>query len=205
MVTEPIRDKRKLKALADYWLEQGHFRNYTLVISGVYTALRISDLLQLQWEDVYDFEAKHFRTHFTISEQKTGKQKTIALNKQVIEALKLCFRERKSSYIFAGSRDTSRPISRVQAWRIIKTATESAKISGCIACHSLRKTFGYFAWKSGVTPVILMDIYNHSSFEITRRYLGITQDDRDKVYLKMELFSTQSENNTCPEKQSKKS
>ncbi|MDR1616153.1 MAG: tyrosine-type recombinase/integrase, partial [Syntrophomonadaceae bacterium] len=59
---------------------------------------------------------------------------------------------------------------------------------GCVACHSLRKTFGYHAWRAGVPPVMLMDIYNHSSFEITRRYLGISQDDRDKVYLAMALF-----------------
>lgn len=27
-----------------------------------------------------------------------------------------------------------------------------------------------------------MDIYNHSSFVITRRYLGIDQDDRDLLF-----------------------
>jgi hypothetical protein len=37
-------------------------------------------------------------------------------------------------------------------------------------------------------PVMLMDIFNHSSFEITKRYLGITQDDRDRIYLGMELM-----------------
>ena len=71
---------------------------------------------------------------------------------------------------------------------MIKAAAEAVKVVGCIACHSLRKTFGYFAWKSGVLPVMLMDIYNHSSFEITRRYLGIAQEDRDKKYLSIELF-----------------
>jgi len=47
---------------------------------------------------------------------------------------------------------------------------------------------GYHLWKSGVLPVLLMDIFNHSSFDITRRYLGIMQDDRDVVYLSMEMF-----------------
>lgn len=188
MITDPIRSKNQLKALAGYWLKRGNYRNYALIVLGVCTALRISDLLRLKWSDVYDFEAESFHSHVIIVERKTGKRKIIALNKQAIRVLRLCLASRRSNYIFANNRKDAVPISRIQAWRIIKAAAEAIQATGCIACHSLRKTFGYFAWKSGVLPVMLMDIYNHSSFEITRRYLGIAQEDRDKIYLSMEFF-----------------
>ena len=68
--TEPIRDKKQLKALADYFLKRGQLRNYTLIIMGTSTALRISDLLRLRWSDVYDELHNTFRTHITIIEKK---------------------------------------------------------------------------------------------------------------------------------------
>lgn len=187
--TEPIRDKKQLKALVDYYLQKGQLRNYTLIIMGTYTALRISDLLQLKWTDVYDAEKDMFRKHITIIEKKTGKPKTIALNKQVLGALRLCFPHKRGEFIFVNNRKNANAISRVQTWRIIHEAVVAIGISGKIACHSLRKTWGYHAWTSGdVSPVVIMHIYNHSSYEITRRYLGVAQDDLDKAYLDMELI-----------------
>lgn len=187
--TEPIRDRKQLKALANYFLVRGKLRNHALIVVGTCTALRISDLLRLKWSDVYDEEQKTFRLHVTLTEKKTRKSKTIALNKQAIAALNLYFPYRRGEFIFASNRKDGRAISRVQAWRIIHAAAVAVQIAGKIACHSLRKTWGYHAWTSkAVSPVIIMDIYNHSSYEVTRRYLGIVQDDLDNAYLTMELF-----------------
>jgi len=185
--TEPIRDKKLVQALAKYWLDRGNVRNHGLIVVGVCTALRISDVLSLRWEDVYNFELDAFRSHLTIIEGKTAKVQVIALSRSAVAALGHMPRERHQ-YIFSGARDGSTPLSRVQAWRIIKAAAAAVGAPGAISCHSLRKTFGYFAWKSGVLPVMLMDLYNHSSYDITRRYLGISQDERDGVYLGLTIF-----------------
>ena len=188
MQTDPIRDKNKLRSLAGYFLNLGQFRNHTLIILGVHTALRISDLLPITWSDVYNEESDEFHSHIVIMEKKTGKQKMIALNNEAITALRNLLPHRRSKFIFENNRKKPAPISRVQAWRIIKSAAKVVGVIGCIACHSLRKTFGYHAWIAGTSPVVLMDIYNHSSYEITKRYLGVSQDDKDKAYMELALF-----------------
>ena len=187
--TEPIRSKKQLKELADYFLRKGQLRNYTLIIMGVYTVLRISDLLSLKWSDVYDEEKREFLPHVTVIEKKTKKTRTIALNKQAVAALRLLLPLRRGEYIFSNNRKEPKAISRVQAWRIIRAAVNAAGILGKVSCHSLRKTWGYHACvDQKISPAIIMEIYNHSSFTITRRYLGITQDELDASYLAMELF-----------------
>lgn len=88
-----------------------------------------------------------------------------------------------SDYLFTKSTDHSRPLNRTQAYRIIKAAAAACHLTGNISCHSLRKTFGFFAWKQGTQPALLMAIYNHSSYNITKRYLGITQLEKDAIYM----------------------
>lgn len=187
--TDPIRNLKELKALANYYLKRGELRNYTLVVLGVHTALRISDLLRLKWEDVYDSDKGRLRDHLVVVEKKTGKTRKIALNCEALHALAVYFPYHKGNYIFSNHRKAEHAISRVQAWRIIRAAAAALGLSGHISCHSLRKTWGYNAWaRAKIRPELIMTVYNHSSFEITKRYLGITQDDLDQAYRRMKLF-----------------
>lgn len=186
-LTEPIRDITVLRRLAEYWLGKGNLRNYLLIVLGTSTILRPCDLLSLTWDKVYDFKSGVFRTHISLAETKTGKNRVIAINNQAKKALGLYFPHRKGNFLFPGNRKNKTAISRIQAWRIVRAAAEGVDAPG-VALYSLRKTAGYHAYKSGVSPALLMTVFNHSSFDITKRYLGITQDEIDGVYLSAVLF-----------------
>ena len=194
-LAEPIKKTRDLEKIKRYYKEiHPNPRNELMIILGLNTALRISDILGLRWQDVYDFEQKNYKNHINIVEQKTGKTTQIYINNNVLETLheyKAYLKQKKhkiekDSFLFSHS-NKNVPISRVQAFRIIKNAAEDSNISGVISCHSLRKTFGYHAWKQGASPVILVTVFNHSSYQITKRYLGIEQDDKDKIFKKIKL------------------
>lgn len=189
--TQPIRDRQELQNFSTYYKdEKPNLRNYALVVLGLNTALRISDLLHLRWNDLYDFEKLCFRDHLLIKEQKTGKRNRIAINEKAREAMEMYFNERnpaEDEFIFSKRANPYKPLSRSQAYRIVKDDANHTTSEEAVSCHSLRKTFGYFAWQEGVQPALLMDVFNHSSYAITKRYLGIEQDEKDLVYLNINI------------------
>ena len=189
--SQPIRDTQDLTALREFYLkDEPNMRNYVLICLGVNSALRISDLLELKWKDVYNFKDENFKKHLIAYEKKTGKETWIAINENarngLQEYMKFLKKISGEDYIFKGKNNGGH-LSRSQAFRIIKHAAGELNLENGISCHSMRKTFGYYAWKSGTPPAVLMDIYNHSSYEITKRYLGIKQDDKDSVFLNVNL------------------
>ena len=194
-LAQPIKKTRDLENFKNYYKEiKPNYRNRLLIILGLNTALRISDILSLKWNDTYDFEKKEYKNHIIITEQKTGKMSQIYINSNVLDALKDSkgYLEQRNqvitsnTYLFNHS-NKNVPITRSQAFRIVKEAADYYSISGVISCHSLRKTFGYHAWKQGASPALLVTIFNHSSFNITKRYLGIEQDDKDRIFKKIKL------------------
>lgn len=187
--TQPIRDKEALQNFKDYYRNtKENLRNYTIIIVGLNTALRINDILHLTYDDVY--RNGKVQEHITIKERKTGKENRILLNQETRctlekyrkELIRTEMYKNGNPYLFPSPKSTNAPLSRSQAYRMITAAAKAVGIEGHISCHSLRKTFGYHAWKQGNDPVVIMVIFNHSSLSITKRYLCIEQDDKDDVY-----------------------
>jgi integrase len=83
-------------------------------------------------------------------------------------------------YLFFSSRNRDEHIKRSRASKIIAKAGDMIGI--VCSAHSLRKTFGYLAYKNGTSIELLMQIFNHSSQSVTLRYIGITQENINEVY-----------------------
>ena len=85
---QPIRSTEDLNNFKKYYKEiRPNKRNQLLIIMGLNTALRISDILTLKWESVYDFDRKQFKSHIILVEQKTDKKSMIFMNQNIQEAL----------------------------------------------------------------------------------------------------------------------
>jgi integrase len=85
---------------------------------------------------------------------------------------------RADEYLFA-SRKGNDPITTTQAYRALVKAADMIDRND-IGTHTMRKTFGYHYYKRTKDIVTLMEIFNHSAPSITKRYIGITQDEIDQ-------------------------
>ncbi|WP_016991701.1 site-specific integrase [Lysinibacillus boronitolerans] len=174
-VVQPIRDLDLIKEIAQF-LKEKNERDYVLFAIGIYTGLRIADMLKLKVADVKD------KTHIEIHEGKTKKLKRIKLSPDLNRILKgyIAGKEDKE-YLFKSRQGNGGPISRERAYAILKEAANEFRLKN-IGCHSMRKTFGYFMYEStGHDVALLQELFNHSSPEITLRYIGINQDSHDKA------------------------
>lgn len=192
MVVEPIRDPKKIELMKKI-LRDGPFgeRNHLLFVMGINSGLRISDLLKLRVNDVLNEKGK-VRQHISLYEQKTGKHKKFPLGKTASAAIKEYLKaaapqDAAPDRPLFPSRKGTGAISRVQAWEILSGAAKEAGVTDQIGTHTLRKTFGYHARKAGNPIEMLQTIFNHSSPAVTKRYIGITQDEIDDVYINLNL------------------
>ncbi|WP_106587974.1 site-specific integrase [Salsuginibacillus halophilus] len=170
---EPIRDKQDIQRMKRL-LRRRNMRDYFMFVLGINTGLRVGDLLTLRVLDVRD------RTHIVIQEQKRGKTKRFKLNSELqLEIQDYTEDMAAEEYLFP-SKKTNLPITREQAYRIIKNAADQLGIDGA-GTHTMRKTFGYHLYNQTKDIARLQKIFNHSAPEVTMRYLGITQDELDDL------------------------
>jgi integrase len=185
MAVEPIRDIRKIDAMYNY-LKGTDPRGALLFKLGINTARRISDLVKANVSD-FITEKGYFRERWILIEQKTKKEAKVRINDELRKLIKEYIKQNNLSYddyLFPSR--VSPYMSTVQAWRILKTAAEAVGIES-FGTHSMRKTWGYHQRKMGTDLAIKQESLGHSHPAVTKRYIGITQDEVDNVYDKLRL------------------
>ncbi|MFB7351957.1 site-specific integrase [Bacillus thuringiensis] len=169
-VVNPIRSLKDLEDMKECLLMKS-YRDFLLFVMGINTGLRIGDLLKLKVGDVKD------KTHIRIREQKTKKNKQFPITHIKEEIDRYVANKNEEEWLFP-SRKGDKPITKVQAYRILNNCADMVGLEN-IGTHSMRKTFGYHYYKKTKDVAYLMTIFNHASQEVTKRYIGITQDEID--------------------------
>ena len=168
----------------------GEYKFCLLITIGVFTGLRIGDLLRLRF---CQFENSDI---LMIQEQKTKKTRKIKINsdlKEIIERIKVKMGVTDpSQYIFL-NRYGKKPIDQSYANVKLKKILRQYDISvdGNVSTHLFRKTLGNRVLKlhnySGESVILLMDMFSHSSPSVTKRYLGLREKEILDVYETLKL------------------
>lgn len=184
------------KTTADYleWSEAMNLirklakdKNYKmslLIAVGCFTGLRISDILALRWKQILNV------SEFTIVEGKTKKVRTIRINPQLQKHIMDCYNHilprSTNVHILISRKGTVFSIQRINV--ILKELKKQYRLKiKNISCHTMRKTFGRQVYNmnpenSEYALIKLMELFNHSSVAITKRYLGIRQEELLDTY-----------------------
>lgn len=169
---QPLRDTELIGEIKEY-LKTKRMRDYILFIIGIYTGLRISDILNIRVEDLKN------RTHLVVRERKTRKTKRIRINPYLKREIAPFLEDKElSEFVIKSRKGQNKPITRKRAYQILKEVAEQFNLDA-IGTHTLRKTFGYHFYKQTKDVALLQDLFNHSSPTVTLRYIGINQDTMD--------------------------
>ena len=173
---KPITDREMIQRVKMEAQRMGP-QPYMLILIGLNTGLRISDILPLR---VGDFRQSD---RLMIFEKKTGKFSEIKLPAVVVNDVRRATAKKKDEDLLFESRcftKKGRPIDYITAYRWVKEACRRAGMDRFVGCHTLRKTYGYTMYRRHHDVGQLMEHFNHSSQDVTLKYIGISQANKDK-------------------------
>jgi integrase len=173
------------KSLISKLERDNEFKFCLLIAVGVFTGLRISDLLKLRFNQ---FEGTEI---LTIQEQKTKKTRRIKINtdlKEIVERIRCKMGVSDSNQFIFVNRYGTKPIDQSYANVKLKEIFKKYNIvlEGNASSHLFRKTLGNRVLRlnnySNESIILLMELFSHSSPAITKRYLGIREKEILDVY-----------------------
>lgn len=160
-------------------MKEDKTRNIGLyILISIYSGLRMSDVLSLTWEQLQD-------ESILLTEQKTSKSRKIQLHDEVKKAVATY--SKNKGLIFKSQKGGV--YTKQQINRKLKSIFSREAKQYNISSHSLRKSFGRRVYEkhneSEKALIYLSELFNHTSPAITRKYLGLRQEELDNVYMSL--------------------
>ena len=180
----------QFKSLISKLERDGEYKFCLLFVIGVFTGLRISDLLQLKFNQ---FTGSEF---LNINERKTKKERRIKINsdlKDILERIKLKMDIKDDDQFIFVNKYGTKPIDKSYVNVKLKEILHKYDIhlEGNVSSHMFRKTLGNRALKlnnySNESIILLMELFNHSSPVTTKRYLGVRNSEIESIYDSLKL------------------
>lgn len=204
----PIKNKQDIENIKQYFLTKSkesannedkkiYARYAMLWVVGINTGRRMSDIVKLKWGDIFYDEREYKTEGNRIKEKKTGKYKTIFLNKYAREAIDNYIDEFKpcldSDHFIFKSRETNskNPYIQVQTvGKALQKAAGECNIKVNVNTHTVRKSFGYHWYMGHIGDldalVHLQKLFNHSSPKVTLTYIGMEDEQSEKYFNDLE-------------------
>lgn len=176
-----IKDPAKLLAIQEtmeQYTDRHGERMYLLFEVGIYTGLRISDLVRLRVKNVSG-------AYIEMIEKKTGKRTRLLIAQGLRDVIQDRTRGMDKNALLFPSRvrnkdGTEKPITTRTAYADMRIIAQRFNLGSDIGCHTLRKTFGYWHYKKEKDLELLRRWFNHSDAEITRRYICVAEEEMQK-------------------------
>ena len=180
----------QFKSLISKLERDGEYKFCLLISVGVFTGLRVSDLLQLKFKQFIGTE------FLNIIEKKTKKDRRIKINsdlKDIVERIKLKMNIADDDQFIFLNKYGTKPIDKSYVNVKLKELFKKYDINleGNVSSHLFRKTLGNRALKlnnySNESIILLMELFNHSSPITTKRYLGVRNSEIESIYDSLKL------------------
>ena len=171
----PIKDKDTLKKFGET-LKEVDYKYYIMFELGVGTGLQLQDILKFKVKDVRG------KSEITVKIGTKNIQNTFTIPEEIQKIIN-DFTEHKDpdSYLILGHSTTNKPVSREQAYRVLRAAGHKIGLNS-IGAQTMRKTFAWNYYKETGDIYYLQNLFNHASPSITYRFIG--EKPNIEVFLK---------------------
>ena len=202
---DPIKSLADIERISKFLISKERWRDNMLFIVGINFGLRFSDLRALRFSNLIN-DNFTFKDTFAVFERKTRntrkrkKNRYISINNAVMEAVTLYLEHTPnvhlSDYMFTSvSRNKSlydaSPITVRGAEYMLKGIADDLGLNIHMSTHTLRKTFCYHQMVMSNNDsrklLLLQKMMNHSSPAQTLDYIGITAEEIEDAYKKLNL------------------